>query len=298
MPCCAGSSLSPSITRYVFFRVHFFECNILILTEQPLPFLNTTNTVHSRTLHKQQQYSQTEDGSLPEGMAKSDSSGESKMPTSWEAFRRAHHHHHQHSHNYQQQQQQQQQKLDKPSHSAENTAETLNAQILGDADSSSSLDKNDVDSSGVPVSPSLATVAEAELSEEGLAKTADSLLAIAAHKSTSAGEEKAKVEESVDAKLDRLIRELNEDSKREQTANQVDASFQQAEEVKAKLDFEINRTRLILMRLRSLQRNVADAHFLAKKLVESDAVSESIKEYALTNLDKSVETVKKVLVKM
>lgn len=230
-------------------------------------------------MHKQQS-SQTEDGSF-DGMAKSENSnGESKMPASWQAFRRAHQHH------------QQQKQLDKQSHSAEDTAETLNAENLG-ADVDSSIDNSDVDNNGAQQgSSSIGSI------DEGLAKTEDSLLAIAGQKSTSAGEEHANVEESIDAKLERLIRELKEDSKKEQTANQVDASFQQAEAVKAKLDFEINRTRLILMRLRSLQRNVADAHFLAKKLVESDAVSKNIKDYALTNLDKSVETVKKVLVKM
>lgn len=104
--------------------------------------------------------------------------------------------------------------------------------------------------------------------------------------------------ETVVEKLDRLIREISEDGKREMEANQVDNSFQAAEAIKAKLDFEINRTRLILMRLRSLQRNVADAHSLAKKLVESDVASKYVKEYAINNLDKSVEKVKKILVKM
>lgn len=270
MPRCTGTSLSPTNTRYVQSTFAFKKvCTKRLLTNL-YPFCTL---VQSRSLHKQEQSSQTEDGSF-DGMAKSeDSSGESKMPSSWQAFRRAHQHHH---HN-----QQHQKQLDKQSHSAEETAERLNAEILGDADSSSSLDNGDVDKSGgQQVSPSIANI-DAVLAEEGLPKT-------------SAG----KVEESIDAKLERLIRELKEDSKREQTANQVDASFQQAEAVKAKLDFEINRTRLILMRLRSLQRNVADAHFLAKKLVESDAVSKNIKDYALTNLDKSVETVKKVLVKM
>ena len=98
--------------------------------------------------------------------------------------------------------------------------------------------------------------------------------------------------------LDRLIVELEEEGKKEKEANQVDNSFQQAEAIKAKLDFEINRTRLILMRLQSLQRNVQSAHLLAKKLVNSDALSKNIKDYAVTNLEKSVEKVKKVLVKM
>lgn len=168
--------------------------------------------------------------------------------------------------------------------------EDLNNEVLGNGDSDTVRDSEEaVGARSLSRSPAF-EVAEAKV----MVGAADSLIAVEGAEGSSS----AKETPSVADKLDRLIREIDEENRKEKEANQVDNSFQQAEAIKAKLDFEINRTRLILMRLRSLQRNIADATFLAKKLVESGVVSKNIKDVALNNLDKSVEKVKKVLVKM
>ena len=111
----------------------------------------------------------------------------------------------------------------------------------------------------------------------------------------STGGVEAKRKESAADKVDRFTHELDEEDRRSKAARPADSSFQQAEVLKSQLDFEINRARLLLMRLQSLQRTVADAHFLAKKLMESDVTSQNLKDFAVSNLDKSVEKAKRVL---
>lgn len=299
---------------------HLFTSNCVKCLAALGLLLLLVSPVHSRALHKRHQQPSSAENSFDEGTSPSDDSsgggGESKMPASWHALRRASsnsHRHHRHQHNHHVAGKQSHHSAEETDVAAEEvkfTQEVLGASAAAaDNTVSSSVDNAD-DSVGDEAAASIISRQQSGghaqtttttnnndvdvLSEEGVQKTADSLRAIA-----DKSREQAKVAAAEEqAKLDTLILEINEESQKERAANQMDNSFQQAEAVKAKLDFEINRTRLILMRLRSLQRNVADAHFLAKKLVESDVVSKTIKDDALTNLDKSVEMVKKVLVKM
>ncbi|KAH9405236.1 hypothetical protein TYRP_001079 [Tyrophagus putrescentiae] len=299
---------------------HLFTSNCVKCLAALGLLLLLVSPVHSRALHKRHQQPSSAENSFDEGTSPSDDSsgggGESKMPASWHALRRASsnsHRHHRHQHNHHVAGKQSHHSAEETDVAAEEvkfTQEVLGASAAAaDNTVSSSVDNAD-DSVGDEAAASIISRQQSGghaqttittnnndvdvLSEEGVQKTADSLRAIA-----DKSREQAKVAAAEEqAKLDTLILEINEESQKERAANQMDNSFQQAEAVKAKLDFEINRTRLILMRLRSLQRNVADAHFLAKKLVESDVVSKTIKDDALTNLDKSVEMVKKVLVKI
>lgn len=97
-------------------------------------------------------------------------------------------------------------------------------------------------------------------------------------------------------RVDQLISELMEESDREKDMDQIDDTFQQAEAVKAKLEAEINRSRLITMHLQSMHRNVEEAYSLAKKLVQSDLVVKDTKLSAVEQLNKCLKKVNKLFI--
>lgn len=93
-------------------------------------------------------------------------------------------------------------------------------------------------------------------------------------------------------KLDQLISELQLETSKEDDETATDNAFQLVETIQARLNYEIDKNRLISLRLKALKRNVDEAYSLAKKLIQSDVVSRDLKKFAIVHLNKSIEKVK------